>query len=126
MFLYSLTLESMRLASRNVGPLPSSQWTRKDHNDRFALCTGGAIPIYGLRSSEVGSNFRDVCTPLHSELLLKYALSRSLCFVRPFGHAAARIRIGGRVVTEKFLPVSGSRLFIYWVREFCNPIVFGC
>jgi hypothetical protein len=100
-----------------IARLPSWHWASAGYNDRFAICTGRAIKAYGLRVQMVESFLSETGGPLHSELLLKYALECSLIFVRPFSQKASRVRIGGRVVKERFAPVSGSRKIRYGLRE---------
>lgn len=114
---------SVLLGAKSVAWLPSWQWSLGGFNDRFSICSGRAIAAYGLRASLVGHYLRETGRSLHSELFLKYALDRSLCMVRTFKNTASRIRIEGRIVEEKFTPVSGSRLLKYWARESCKSII---
>lgn len=109
--------------NHSVARLPNWHWASGGYNDRFAICTGRAIRSFGLRLQLVDSFLLETGGPLHSEVFLKYALDRALIAVRPFPQTASRIRIGGRVVCEKFTSVTGSRLIKHWTRELAKSIV---
>ncbi len=72
-------------------------------NDRFAICKGrSATEAYGKRLACVLEFCNVSSAPLHSEKLLKYAVTQSNIKVKKISARASRIRIDGRSQVEDF------------------------
>lgn len=82
-------------------------------NDRFAIAVGRkAIEDYGLRFSKISDFCKAYNSPLHSERLVKYAISaQHVTFVPLRG---SRVRVNGVVVEELFLHYR-TMLFSKWL-----------
>lgn len=81
--------------------VPAWQWW-EGYNDRFAICGSSIYRCYGRRI-ELSLEFCEQGgMPLHSEKLLRYALSRAQASVRITRMRASRVRVNSVVKTENF------------------------
>lgn len=72
-------------------------------NDRFAICVGeAAIRAYGHRISVALDFCRTTGQPMHSEKLVRHALTRAIVPVGRIALRASRVRIDGRAWPEDF------------------------
>lgn len=102
-----------RQALDRGGPLVQLPWWQSWHgcNDRFAVATGdAAIAAYGGHVTQLAAFAREAGGPVHSERLLAWALARADIPVRTIGARASRVRLGGSVRYEDFLPPRLSAL----------------
>lgn len=102
-------------ALRAGRPLVQLPWWQSwnGRNDRFAIATGdAAIAAYGGRVTQLAAFCAETGGPVHSERLLAHVLDRAGIPVRTIGARASRVRMGGQVRYEDFLPepLSGLRL----------------
>ena len=85
--------------------LPSWQQWKRGYNDRFAIADSRlAAYAYGSRIRLVRSFCEDNDMPLHSELLLKYALQQKSIGVKFINTRASRVRSDSSQVNERFHP----------------------
>jgi hypothetical protein len=71
-------------------------------NDRFCLAGKNAYKAYGNRVDEALNYCMEGKRPLHSERLLKYAITKQKKEVYIINTKASRVRINGEFVKEKF------------------------
>lgn len=76
-------------------------------NDRFAVCGARAYAAYGKRVEKALAFCEHTGLPLHAERLLAFALSHAKAVVRTVPWTASRVRLGGIVREESFLPPPG-------------------
>lgn len=81
--------------------IPNWQWFG-GLNDRFAVCGRDAYQAYGCRIVEAAEYCRHSGRSLHSERLLKYALSKHAVRTCLLPTRASRVRIGGQFAEESF------------------------
>ena len=96
-------LRRAQMVKRPTVLLPRWQRHKGGFNDRFAICVGRpAIKAYGNRLDEALQFCRDLDVELHSERLIRYALSKSGVHLEKLNVRASRIRSDGRMVEEDF------------------------
>lgn len=95
--------------------IPNWQWG-SGVNDTFAVCGKGAFESYGTRLDEVFNYCQDKKEPLHSEHLLKYVLLKNKIDIFHLKVKASRVRIGGVISNENFVPYKH-----YFLSRFTNP-----
>lgn len=94
-------------------PLVQLPWWQSwnGHNDRFAIAAGdAAIAAYGSRVTRMADFCAATGGPVHSERLLAFTLADADIPVRTIGARASRVRMGGQVRYEDFLPTQLSLL----------------
>lgn len=83
--------------------LPRWQRHKGGFNDRFAIASGKeAIEAYGGRLDHALSFCRKLSLELHSERLIRFAMSNSLVSIEKLSVRASRVRNDGRMVDEDF------------------------
>jgi len=98
--------------------LPRWQRHKGGFNDRFAICIGTeAIAAYGNRLDMAIPFCRELNIELHSERLIRFAMSKSGIRLEKLRVLASRVRSDGRVVDEQFSEHS-------W-KMFRNSLRFG-
>ncbi len=106
-------LESTLLKNDTVIKVPNWQ-NCGGINDRFAIISGRqAIEAYGKRYLKALEYCKSKSKPIHSERLLKFALSNKK--IERIPHRAVRVRANGEIVHENFIN--------YRVMDFHNLIV---
>ena len=97
----------LKAALRRSDPaafLPRWQQWKGGVNDRFAVCTADAAPVYGSRIDSMIEFCTTQSSMLHAEQLLKYRLDRAGVSIIPIPHRASRIRFDGTMNFEDFSP----------------------
>lgn len=85
--------------------LPGWQRWRGGYNDRFAVCAGTQLAsLYGHRVELLHRFCREEDQPLHAELLLRFALRPKSQHVHFRAVRASRVRLGGEIKKEDFMP----------------------
>lgn len=84
-----------------VCALPGWQWFH-GCNDRFAICGREAAEAYGNRGTILADYCRRHAQPLESEGFLRFALRRAGISVVALPLRASRVRLGGRIHSERF------------------------
>jgi len=105
----------MAMEYENSVFVPNWQWGR-GLNDTFGVCGKGSFGAYGTRLDEVINYCNDAREPLLSEHLLKYVLLKNNKEVYHLNAKASRVRIGGVVAKENFIPYKS-----YFFARFTNP-----
>ena len=83
-----------------VAWVPAWQWFG-GLNDRFSVCSKGAVDAYGKRIESIFGCMRSQGS-LHAESLLKFRLNEKNVRVKPMFVDASRVRIDGRMRHENF------------------------
>lgn len=81
--------------------VPGWQW-HHGCNDRFAICGRLAAEAYATRGRLIGDWLRSCREPFESEALLAFAFRQAGIEVAAMPLRASRVRLGGRVVDERF------------------------
>ena len=83
--------------------LPRWQRHKGGFNDRLSVCLGKeAIETYGNRLDDALPFCRELGVELHSERLIRYAVTKHRIRAAPLNIRASRVRSDGRVVNEDF------------------------
>lgn len=81
------------------------------YNDRFAICGRSAFEAYGRRLDRALDFAREAGRPIHSEMLLKFALRKSHVQTLAIPLTASRVRADGTVRQENFNSLETSVLW---------------
>jgi len=103
--------------------IPDWQWWW-GLNDRFAVVRGKkAIRAYGQRIEKIPRFLAQNLGALHGETLLKFSLYQDSISYEPMPARASRVRLGGVIWNESFLPEAPTRpprgltKFLPWCRQ---------
>ncbi|MCQ4301008.1 hypothetical protein NAV11_13905 [Pseudomonas songnenensis] len=89
------------LARPNAIYIPHWQWWN-GLNDRFAICGRAVYGAYGRRIEQVLPFCKVLGRGLHSERLLRFAMTQAGAKIRTLEMRASRVRVGGEIVEESF------------------------
>ena len=81
------------------------------YNDRFAICGRSAYEAYGRRLERALEFAQEASRPIHSEMLLKFALRKSRVNTLAIPLTASRVRADGTVRQENFNSLETSVLW---------------